>query len=60
MAKYIKPELNITVIRQAAKMMLASGGGKDCNRGIRAYRDLLVTTVQIRRRKLKEWAEGKG
>lgn len=60
MAKYIKPELNITVIRRTAKMMLASGGDKVCNRGIRAYRDLLVTTVQMRRRKLKEWAEGKG
>lgn len=60
MAKCIKPELNITVIRRAARMMLASGGDKGCNRCIRAYRDLLVTTVRMRRRKLKECAEGKG
>lgn len=61
--RYIRPELNITVIRRAAKLMLSAGGSKDCDHGIRAYRDLLINTVQMRRRKLREWgarpSEGK-
>jgi hypothetical protein len=57
MARYKHPELNIKAIRQAASLMLASGGSKACDRGIRAYRDLLITTVRLRRRQLREWGK---
>ena len=50
--RYIRPELNIKIIRSAAKMMLSAGGNQD--RGIRAYRDLLITTVRLRRRNIEE------
>jgi hypothetical protein len=55
MKRYTRPELNITGIRRAAKLMLSAGGSRDCDRGIRAYRDLLITTVRMRKRKLQEW-----
>lgn len=50
--RYTRAELNIKVIQSAARLMLISGGSKDCNRGVRAYRDLLITTVRMRRDKL--------
>lgn len=52
MSLYKNPNLNIKIVRSAARLMLLSGGGKECNHGIRAYRDLLLTTIRLRRREL--------
>ena len=50
---YVRPELNIKIIRDAASIMLCAGGNKDSDRGIRAYRDLLIATVRMRRSELR-------
>jgi hypothetical protein len=58
---YTRPEVNIKIVRNAAQLLLSAGGSQDTDRGVRALRDLLIVTIQMRRRKLLALrAEGSG
>lgn len=50
---YQRPEINIKVVRAAAKLLLDAGGNSDVNRGVRCMRDLCINTIQARRARLK-------
>ena len=46
--------VNIRIVRRAAALLLSGNNVAGADLGVRCLRDVLITTIQMRRRRLKE------